>query len=214
MFMDWIKKILNWIKIPLKVLLPSLAIFSGFLLLISDNFAEKLYLKEFRKLNGFAFGLIFVITITLIVVYCILFTLKPILQKYKAYIEKKKLVKKFKFMDNVYKQTLYKMYRHPTRSITMEMSNAIAAYLEDINAVGRSNIARYGYYMDYYLQPWVIWGIESEIKHAKKIIKKFDKNNLKLSKKKNYEQKKSYYEKCLVYLKYIQSQTNDDENEW
>ena len=79
--MEWLDKIPKWIQIPLKILLPALCIFSGFLLLISDNLAEKLYLKEFRQQSGFAFGLIFTITLTLILVYIIFFASKPAIEK-------------------------------------------------------------------------------------------------------------------------------------
>ncbi len=91
--MDWLDKIPKWIQIPLKILLPALCIFSGFLLLISNNLAEKLYLKEFRQQNGFAFGLIFTITLTLILVYIIFFASKPFIEKCKQQFEKRKFRK-------------------------------------------------------------------------------------------------------------------------
>ncbi len=157
--MDWLDKIPKWIQIPLKILLPALCIFSGFLLLISDNLAEKLYLKEFRQQNGFAFGLIFTITLTLILVYIIFFASKPFIEKCKNYLVKRRLINKFKKLQPIYKSALYEMYRTPTHSLKMEMSNAVAAYLLNIHAIGCSQLSSVGYVFDFYLQPWAIWGI-------------------------------------------------------
>lgn len=201
--MDWLDKIPKWIQIPLKILLPALCIFSGFLLLISDGLAEKLYLREFRQQNGFAFGLIFVITLTLILVYLIFFASKPAIQKLNNYILKKKLIKKFKNLESIYKSVLYQMYKTPSHSIEMELSNAIATYLLNISAVDRGVVSRIGYIFDFYLQPWVIWGIESEIKDAEKFIKNYEKNNSKLQKKDDfsvYTENYEYYKKFLEFI--------------
>lgn len=201
--MDWLDKIPKWIQIPLKILLPALCIFSGFLLLISDGLAEKLYLREFRQQNGFAFGLIFVITLTLILVYLIFFASKPAIQKLNNYMLKKKLIKKFKNLESIYKSVLYQMYKTPSHSIEMELSNAIATYLLNISAVDRGVVSRIGYVFDFYLQPWVIWGIESEIKDAEKFIKNYEKNNSKLQKKDDfsvYTENYEYYKKFLEFI--------------
>lgn len=201
--MDWLDKIPKWIQIPLKILLPALCLFSGFLLLISDGLAEKLYLREFRQQNGFAFGLIFIITLTLILVYLIFFASKPAIQKLKNYLLKKKLIKRFKNLEEIYKNVLYQMYKTPSHSIEMELSNAIATFLLDISAINRGVVSTIGCVFDFYLQPWVIWGIESEIKDAEKYIINYEKNKSKLQKKnsfsvytKNYE----YYKKILAFI--------------
>ena len=68
-----IKKIIEYIKIPLKVLLPAVCIFSGFVLLASDNLLGKLNLLEWSNKNGFVFGLLFIISLSLIIVYFLLF---------------------------------------------------------------------------------------------------------------------------------------------
>ena len=81
--MEWLDKIIGWLKIPLKILLPGLCIFSGFIMFASDNLIDKLYLKEFRQQTGFAFGLIFVITLSLMLVYIIVFASKPYINKLK-----------------------------------------------------------------------------------------------------------------------------------
>ncbi len=212
--MDWLDKIPKWIQIPLKILLPVLCIFSGFLLLISDNFAEKLYLKEFRQQNGFAFGLIFTITLTLILVYIIFFASKPLIEKVKNYLVKKRLINKFKNLEAVYKSALYEMYRTPTHSIRMEISNSVATYLLGIHAIDRSVVSTMGYVFEFFLQPWVIWGIEEEIGDAEKVIRKFEKNKHNLQKRKDFNLYQQAYENGKEFLKFIQSPVEAESDEW
>lgn len=214
--MDWLDKIPKWIKIPLKILLPALCIFSGFLLLISDGLAEKLYLKEFRQQSGFAFGLIFTITLSLILVYIIFFASKPLIEKTKNYLVKKRLISKFKNLEAVYKSALYEMYRTPTHSIRMEISNSVATYLLGIHAIDRSVVSTIGYVFDFFLQPWVIWAIESEIEDAEKVVRKFEKNKQKLQKRKDFNLYQQAYENGKEFLNFIHSPINynDEDEEW
>lgn len=67
--MEWITKIISTLKIPLKVLLPAVCLFSGLLLFLNDEILIKLNLLEWKNKNGFVFGLIFLISTTLIVIY-------------------------------------------------------------------------------------------------------------------------------------------------
>ena len=67
--MEWLSKIPIWIKIPIKVLLPALAIFSGFIVLASDGVLEYLNLLEFEQQNGFAFAIVFLVCVSLIICY-------------------------------------------------------------------------------------------------------------------------------------------------
>ena len=207
--MDWLAKIPNWVKIPLKILLPALCIFSGFLLLIDDNLATKLYLKEFRQESGFAFGIIFLVTLSLILCYVIMFCI----DKYKVVLTRKSLIKKFKNLQQIYKSALYEMYKTPTHSMKMELSNAIASYLINIHAIGSGRISEVGYVFDFYLQPWVFWGIESEIKDAEKYIKYFEKNKEKLKTQSDFEEAKKSYEYYKKFLEFIRTPINDEEDE-
>lgn len=69
--MEWITKILSVLKIPLKILLPAICLFSGSLIFLNDTVLIKLYLLEWRNQNGFALGLTFTISMSLIIVYMI-----------------------------------------------------------------------------------------------------------------------------------------------
>lgn len=173
--MDWLNKIPQWIQIPLKILLPSLAIFSGFIMFSTNELLGTLYLLQFREENGFAFGLIFVICVSLIVCYIGGFIITKIMDLYRGIILKKKQYKLFINLADVYKQTLVEMYKSPTHSLKMEVSNSVAAYLEAIHAIGRSSISSLGMIFDFYLQPWVVKSIEKMCVEIEEEIAKLKK---------------------------------------
>ena len=173
--MDWLSKIPNWVKIPIKILLPALAIFSGFIVLASDNVLEYLNLLEFEQKNGFAFAIVFLICVSLILCYIVSYLVDIFVKQIKAVLLKEKMYKKFNNLQDVYKNTLIQIYRQPTKSLKMEMSNSVAAYLTAIRAIDRSELSDIGYIFDYFLQPWVVMSIERLIEENKKYIKKLEK---------------------------------------
>lgn len=187
--MDWLSKIPNWVKIPIKILLPALAIFSGFIVLASDNVLEYLNLLEFEQRYGFAFAIVFLICVSLIVCYIASYLVDIFVKQIKAVLLKEKMYKKFNNLQDVYKNTLIQIYRQPTKSLKMEMSNSVAAYLTAIRAIDRSELSDMGYIFDYFLQPWVVMSIERLIEENKKYIKKLEKAIPKI--KKAYEYLKS-----------------------
>lgn len=208
--MEWLNKIPQWIQIPLKILLPSLAIFSGFIMFASENLLKTLYLLQFREENGFAFGLIFVICASLIFCYIGGFLITKLVDTYQRIILKRKQYKLFINLDDVYKQTLVEMYKSPTRSLKMSVSNSVATYLEAIHAIGRSSISSMGVVFDFYLQPWVVKCIEKMCVEMEEEIGKLKK---KLETEKDISicnEIKENIQKGEETLKYIKTQTEDD----
>lgn len=173
--MEWLSKIPNWIKIPIKVLLPALAIFSGFIVLASDDVLEYLNLLEFEQTNGFAFAIVFLVCASLILCYIASYIAEAIVKQIKAYLLKELMYKKFNNMPDIYKNALIQIYRQPTKSLKMEMSNSVAAYLTAIRAIDRSALSDMGYIFDYFLQPWVVMSIERLIKENRKYITKLER---------------------------------------
>lgn len=149
--MDWLNKIPNWIKIPIKILLPALTIFSGFIVLASDGVLEYLNLLEFEQTNGFAFAIVFLVCVSLIICYIASFLVEAIVKQVKTYLLRERMFKKFINMPDVYKNALIQIYRQPTKSLKMEMSNSVAAYLTAVRAIDRSELSDMGYIFDYFL---------------------------------------------------------------
>ena len=201
--MDWLNKIPNWIKIPIKILLPALTIFSGFIVLASDGVLEYLNLLEFEQTNGFAFAIVFLVCVSLILCYIASYIVEAIVKQIKAYLLKEQMYKKFNNMPDVYKNALIQIYRQPTKSLKMEMSNSVAAYLTAIRAIDRSALSDMGYIFDYFLQPWVVMSIERLIKENRKYITKLERA---IPKIKDKDEKKKLQENlkiCEANLEYL-----------
>ena len=213
--MEWLSKIPIWIKIPIKVLLPALAIFSGFIVLASDGVLEYLNLLEFEQQNGFAFAIVFLVCVSLIICYIASYIVDMAVKKIKAYLLKERMYKKFNKMPDVYKNILIHIYRQPTKSLQMEMSNSVAAYLTAIRAIDRSELSDMGYIFDYFLQPWVVMSIERLIEENKKYIKKLEKAIPKIKDKDEQNKLKENLKVCLANLEYLTTvDESNNFNEW
>ena len=213
--MEWLDKIPNWIKIPIKILLPALAIFSGFIVLASDNVLEYLNLLEFEQRYGFAFAIVFLICVSLIVCYIASYLVDIFVKQIKAVLLKEKMYKKFNNLQDVYKNTLIQIYRQPTKSLKMEMSNSVAAYLTAIRAIDRSELSDIGYIFDYFLQPWVVMSIERLIEENKKYIKKLEKAIPKIKDNDEQRELKENLKVCRVNLEYLTTvDESNNFNEW
>ena len=213
--MDWLSKIPNWVKIPIKILLPALAIFSGFIVLASDNVLEYLNLLEFEQKNGFAFAIVFLICVSLILCYIVSYLVDIFVKQIKAVLLKEKMYKKFNNLQDVYKNTLIQIYRQPTKSLKMEMSNSVAAYLTAIRAIDRSELSDIGYIFDYFLQPWVVMSIERLIEENKKYIKKLEKAIPKIKDNDEQRELKENLKVCRANLEYFTTvDESNNFNEW
>lgn len=213
--MDWLNKIPNWIKIPIKILLPALTIFSGFIVLASDGVLEYLNLLEFEQTNGFAFAIVFLVCVSLIICYIASFLVEAIVKQVKTYLLRERMFKKFINMPDVYKNALIQIYRQPTKSLKMEMSNSVAAYLTAVRAIDRSELSDMGYIFDYFLQPWVVMSIERLIEENKKYIKKLEKAIPKIKDKDEQNELKENLKVCRANLEYLTSIDGSNNcNEW
>lgn len=203
--MEWLSKIPIWIKIPIKVLLPALAIFSGFIVLASDGVLEYLKLLEFEQQNGFAFAIVFLVCVSLIICYIASYIVDMAVKKIKAYLLKERMYKKFNNMPDVYKNILIHIYRQPTKSLQMEMSNSVAAYLTGICAIDRSQLSEVGCVFDYFLQPWVVMSIEKLIKENEKHIAKLERTISKTKDEDEQQKLKENLKNCRADLEYLTS---------
>lgn len=201
--MDWLSKIPNWIKIPIKVLLPALAIFSGFIVLASDGVLEYLNLLEFEQQNGAAFAIVFLVCVSLIICYMASYIIEIIVKQVKTYLLKERMFKKFNNMPDIYKNALIQIYRQPKKSLKMEMSNSVAAYLTAIRAIDRSELSDMGYIFDYFLQPWVVMSIERLIKENKKYITKLERAIPKMKDKDEKQKLQENLKICRANLEYL-----------
>lgn len=123
--MEWFSKVVDVLKIPLKILLPALWLFSGALTFLNEDVLTKLYLLEWKNENGFILGLIFVITSCFIVVYAC-FHLKDRLSNliFKLTLKRKTMKRIFKLND-MELSVILRLYNSPGYSYTLDYNEPI-----------------------------------------------------------------------------------------
>ena len=150
--MEWLNKIPNWIKIPVKVLLPALTIFSGILLFLGDNAIEVLHMTKFREESGFSLGLIFIITLSLEIVYIFYY----FLDKYKVSTIAKRTAKQLLAGNNMEFWLLAALYNEPKKSALFPMNDGLIARLEGKCFISKfTQTVDYTMRITYFMQPFV-----------------------------------------------------------
>ena len=215
--MEWLDKIPKWIQIPLKILLPSLCIFSGFIMFASDGLIEKLYLKEFRQETGFAFGLMFVITLSLILVYIIFFASKPLIGKFKNKRLRWNVKRQIQKLHGAEKLVLYGLYNEHNHAYVFPENDPVIhlllarGYLFTYNQPADVHTYDMQLGVIYMLQPIIVDSITKIIEDdACDIIR--IKNRLTKCKDKDQEKKQELekeLEDATNYLKNIKSLSLD-----
>lgn len=71
--MEWLTKLVDILKIPVRIVLPSAWIFSGALAFVKDNILSQLGLLAWRNEHKLVLGLVFLISSCLILVYILWF---------------------------------------------------------------------------------------------------------------------------------------------
>lgn len=194
--MNW-DKILSILKIPTKVLIPALWIFSGFLLLANESVLNKLYLLQWSQTYGFTFGLIFLICTSLIAVYVFFFCKEHCL----SFWEKKTLLKKaFKNiieLNDVEKVIIARIYTSKNFTERFDYNHPIIqnlvarGYLSfgvEQNFVGSRLSTQVP--MDFTLTPRVIRALDEYLPKMEKEIENYKKKIIstkKETRKKNYQ---------------------------
>lgn len=123
--MEWFSKIMGVLKIPLKILLPTLWLFSGVLTLLTEDILKKLNLFEWRNENGFILGLIFAITSCLIVVYVFFHLMDTLSNLIFKLTLKRKTMKRIVKLNDAELAIIIKLYNSPGYSCTLDYNEPI-----------------------------------------------------------------------------------------
>lgn len=165
--MEWLAKLYNTLKIPLKIVLPAVWLFSGALTLLDDKYLMQLNLLEWKNENGFVFGLIFLITSCLIVVYAVYFIKEKFSDLYVQLTRNRRTMKKLGKMDDVRFSIICRLYNSAGHTATLNYSEPLVQALlaegyiyaggEQLVSVDpRNNVI----YTKFTLQPFVWWALD------------------------------------------------------
>lgn len=126
---EWISKTIDVLKIPTKILLPALWIFSGSLLLLNDNVLDKFFLLSWRDENGFIIGLTFLICSCLIVVYICYYLKEKASDILFKITLKKKTLKRLINMSSGEKHIVARLYKAKNYNDLVDYNNALTQAL-------------------------------------------------------------------------------------
>lgn len=123
--MEWFSKVISVIKIPIKILLPALWLFSGALTLLNDNILTMLNLLEWKNQNGFIFGLTFSITSCLLIIYFVYYVKDKISNLIFKLTIKRKTMKRIFELNDTELSIVIMLYNSPGYSGTLDYNEPI-----------------------------------------------------------------------------------------
>ena len=197
--MDISFNIPDWLKIPLKILLPALWIFSGTMILLPDEWLQKLYLLEWAQKNGFAFGIIFVVVSCLLLVYLVFYAAKKVSSLYYKLTFKRRTFKNITNMSDIQQAIIYKLYNSPAFTAQLDFNQPVVQGLLGLNYIfmgGQQQVTMYRLSNSipalFTLQPFVYQALDY---YRHKVEKKIEKLERKTVRAKDNSKKKLLAEK-------------------
>lgn len=197
--MDISFNIPDWLKIPLKILLPALWIFSGTMILLPDEWLQKLYLLEWAQKNGFAFGIIFVVVSCLLLVYLVFYAAKKVSSLYYKLTFKRRTFKNITNMSEIQQAIIYKLYNSPGFTAQLDFNQPVVQGLLGLNYIfmgGQQQVTMYRLSNSipalFTLQPFVYQALDY---YRPKVEKEIGKMERKIGKAKDASKKKLLAEK-------------------
>lgn len=160
--MENIKFLPELLKLPIKVIV-ALCIASGIIILIPDNFADKLYMTNFRDDYGFILGIVFVVTLSISLCYFVFYIVPIVWKKIFSKKENEKVKKgKKKFLKNLNEyelEIIKELIKQPDNTLLLPYNTGIVkklTYFGVISPVSSENIIVY-MILEFlnFLQPWV-----------------------------------------------------------
>ena len=122
---EWFSKIISVVKIPLRILLPTVCLFSAFFVFATDEVLDKLGMLTWSKDNKFAFGISFIISMCLLLVYCISFIKSKLVEIYRNKTLNKKSLKSFADLSDAEKGIILYLYNSDGFTNTIDYANPI-----------------------------------------------------------------------------------------
>lgn len=153
------KDFIEFLKLPPNIL-GALAVASGILLFLPAKIATKLYILNFRNKYGFTLGIIFIVSISILI---ILLTGK-IIHKINKRLKSKKLIKSQTIhlmnMNPEQVAVISEFLNQPTHTLPLPYNNGLVIELQHyhiITPAGHTQLVNMlNPQIIYFLQPWVI----------------------------------------------------------
>ena len=183
--MEWISKLINILKIPLKVLLPSACLFSAFLIFVNTSVLERMNLAKWSQENGFVLGLIFLISSCFIVVYFIYYVKDYILKIYNNLTRNKKTMKKISKMSDKERSIILELYKSSDNTEIVDYADPVIKAMIASQCIYIGNNAPTEITLNNEmlvratLQPYIRHSIQWQCEKAERKIKRLEKKKRK-----------------------------------
>lgn len=165
--MNWLVKLIDWIKLPFGFVVTATSIMSGFLLFSSDETLRKLSLISFRTKHGETIGVIFIVSIGLLFAFVLFRAPATLKRKFKRikmkYFPDKILLK----LNSVERGLVFAIYNSPNHTMNLDFNDPVVKSMVARNILfsGTTQFLEYNvltntYNTLYTLQPFAQRGVE------------------------------------------------------
>jgi|LSQX01.3.fsa_nt_gb hypothetical protein len=196
--MDWISKIIDWVKLPFGFVATATSIMSGALLLLPDDVLSRLSLLPLRTKYGEKIGVIFIVSIGFLLAY-ILFrapaSIKRAIGRARMNHFPEKILQK---LNSVERGLIFAVYNSPNHTRVLNYNDPVVKSMVARRMLfsGGSQFISYDVFTDSYntpytLQPFVQRGIERMYDQLERKIANLEhqlKHTLKESRKAELEE--------------------------
>ena len=160
-----VKDFIDFLKLPPNIL-GALSIASGILLFLPNNIMKKFYMLEFREKYGFTIGIVFLVSLSILIVLII----TKIYKYFSNKILKKRLpkvqIKYLKGLNTNQIELIKEFLSDPTYTLTLPVNNGLVIGLQHFNVItpaGQNHLVdMIDPQIKYFLQPWVVKRINED----------------------------------------------------
>lgn len=153
------KEFISFLKLPPSIL-SALALASGFIIFAPSKLLERLYFVDFKDSYGFYIGLVFIISISILLVYLIIKLVKYFLDKRSDKRVKEGQLKFLRELSFEEKQLLREIIACPDYTMVLPVNNGVVVKLQSfyvLTPAGSNHLVdAYDMRIPYFVQPWVI----------------------------------------------------------
>ena len=168
------KDFFNFLKLPPNIL-SAISLATGLILFLPENILLKMYLINFKDKFGFVIGIVFLLSISILIVFILSYIVNKIKTKITNHKVKKRQIAYLLKADERKTNLIKEFIKNDTHTLSLPMNDGLILELEQfmvISTAGNTQLADFDFnnnvYIKYFLQPWVIDIIASNDELKKK----------------------------------------------
>jgi len=153
------KDFISFLKLPPSIL-SALALAGGFIIFAPTKLLERLYFVDFKDKFGFYIGLVFIISISILLVYLIIKSAKYLYDKRKDKKLRENQLKYLKELSGEEKHLLRQIISCPDYTMELPVNNGLVIKLQSfyiLTPAGSTHLVNaHDMRIPFFVQPWVI----------------------------------------------------------